>query len=406
MTQELARSNQSAPAAQQLSIKQMVESPAMVQRITKVAHSAIKPDKLAQALLFAVNRTPDLQRCSVESLFNCLTIAAQYGWTIGGPRPGMYMVPFGGVATPIPSYFGLQQTARESLDEWEIEADVVHEGDEFSYRKGLIPELSHRPHDDDSEVTHAYAIARSKSGRVKFDVMPTTAVEAIRARSRAGKSGPWVTDWEEMAKKTVVRRLCKYLPSSPALDSALELGDTAERPADLQIASASPVVNKSYARARDLTADVSTDSGTGAAPTTPIQGGGDPAPQPTSQGATDSPGAPTKGEAASSIAAAPKSGVCGNKRCKAALAADGSCPNCRVIDPPANDAESVTKRDLALHFSEETPISELVNFLHENEPRWARAKVVSKLTGPVSEMLEKDQRKIAFFVRLAILESK
>ncbi len=239
------------PATQALNIRQLLASPQIQERLAKVASTVIDPTKLAQALLLQVNRNADLQKCTAASLLDCLMVAAQYGWTVGGPRPGMYLIPYGTVATPIPSYFGLQQTARDCADEWEIEAEVVREGDKFVYAKGLHPQLEHQPYDEeDAGVTHAYAIARSKNGRTKFEVMPLTAIEAIRSRSRAAKSGPWVTDWAEMAKKTVVRRLCKYLPSSPRLDGALSLSDDADGGRDLVQAAQVPVVNASYAAAK------------------------------------------------------------------------------------------------------------------------------------------------------------
>lgn len=226
MTQAIERPTHERKAP---TIKDLIASPVVQSKLAKVASKNFDSDRLAQAMLVVVGKSPKLQNCSAESLLECLMTAAQQHWTIGGPRPGMYMVPYLGVATAIPSYFGFQQTARESDGEWEIEAAVVRDGDEFQYRRGLEPVLSHIPHDDDSApVTHVYAIARSKDGRTKFDVMTTEAVEKIRARSRAANDGPWVTDWDEMAKKTVVKRVCKMLPSSPAMDAAIELSNQSD----------------------------------------------------------------------------------------------------------------------------------------------------------------------------------
>ena len=73
------------------------------------------------------------------------------------------------------------------------------------------------------EVVAFYAVARLVGGGVQHDYMTRADVDAIRKRSRAASSGPWVTDYNEMGKKTVIRRLFKTLPVSVELCRALEL---------------------------------------------------------------------------------------------------------------------------------------------------------------------------------------
>ena len=67
-----------------------------------------------------------------------------------------------------------------------------------------------------------YAVCQFKDGTKKYEVMSKKEVDDIRKRSRAGQSGPWVTDYEEMAKKTVFKRLSKWLPVTPDLEAAVE----------------------------------------------------------------------------------------------------------------------------------------------------------------------------------------
>ncbi|MFN3771604.1 MAG: recombinase RecT, partial [Ectopseudomonas guguanensis] len=90
--------------------------------------------------------------------------------------------------------------------------------------------LSHRPAEDGSEgdITHVYAVARLKDGGRQFEVMSKAQVIAVQNQSKAGKSGPWVSHWEEMAKKTVIRRLFKYLPVSVEIQRAVMLDEKAE----------------------------------------------------------------------------------------------------------------------------------------------------------------------------------
>ena len=64
-----------------------------------------------------------------------------------------------------------------------------------------------------------------KDGEKSREFMDVDQVTAIQNRSRSGKSGPWITDWDEMAKKTVVRRHRKRLPMSTDLDEFLRQDD-------------------------------------------------------------------------------------------------------------------------------------------------------------------------------------
>ena len=75
---------------------------------------------------------------------------------------------------------------------------------------------------------HVYAVARLKDGGVQFEVMSRADVEKVRALSKAGSSGPWVDHFDEMAKKTVIRRLFKYLPVSIELQKAVVMDERAE----------------------------------------------------------------------------------------------------------------------------------------------------------------------------------
>ncbi len=49
-------------------------------------------------------------------------------------------------------------------------------------------------------------------------------IELVRAQSKAGNNGPWVTHWEEMAK-TAIRRLFKYLPVSIEIQRAVSMDE-------------------------------------------------------------------------------------------------------------------------------------------------------------------------------------
>ena len=128
--------------------------------------------------------------------------------------------------------------ARRSGQIVSLTARTVHENDAFKYEFGLEETMHHVPADGDrGKMTHVYAVAKLKGGGVQFDVMSRADVDKVRSTSKAGTNGPWVTHFEEMAKKTVIRRLFKYLPVSIEIQQAVTLDERAEAGIDQDNAS-------------------------------------------------------------------------------------------------------------------------------------------------------------------------
>lgn len=194
--------------------------------IASLVPQHLTPERLMRVAVNCVAKTPQLQQCSPESLLSAVMFAAEVGLEPGGALGHMYLVPFGTVCTPIIGYRGLAELARRSGEVKAVYAAVVREGDKFKVSLGLNPNIEHEPSFTGKELgapTFFYTVAVLKDGAPQFEVMSVAQVDAIRARSRSGKSGPWATDYEEMAKKTVFRRLAKWLPiSSERFTTALE----------------------------------------------------------------------------------------------------------------------------------------------------------------------------------------
>ncbi len=173
-------------------------------------------DRMIRIVLTTVQRTPKLLDCTQESLLACVIQCAQLGLEPDGMLGHAYLIPYGNTATLVVGYKGLLKLARQSGEISSISARVVHEKDKFEYEYGLAERLVHVPSEDEDPgaMTHAYAIFRLKDGGLHFDVMSKREIDAIRKRSKASGSGPWVTDYEEMAKKTVLRRASKMSPAS------------------------------------------------------------------------------------------------------------------------------------------------------------------------------------------------
>lgn len=200
----------------------------------------LTPDRVMRVALTSIAKTPDLLECSQQSLAAAVLQAAQLGLEPDGILGYAYLVPFKGIATLIPGYKGLLELARRSGKISTIEARVVHAKDRFRFAYGLKPVLEHTPAQEaeTGDLVAVYAVAHLKDGGLQWELMWKREVDAIRKRSRASASGPWVTDYEEMAKKTVLRRLCKMLPASVELQQAVAMDERAEiglPPIDLEV---------------------------------------------------------------------------------------------------------------------------------------------------------------------------
>lgn len=197
--------------------------------IAQVLPRHLKVERITNIALSSAASSNTLLQCTPQSIFKALISTSQLGLETNGPLGHAYLVPFKnkGIyeATPIIGYRGLIDLARRSGNVVSIEAHVVHEKDRFRCVFGLETVLEHEPcwDGDPGPMKAVYAVARIKDGGTQLEVMTKDAVDKIRKRSRASSSGPWVTDYEEMARKTVVRRLCKYLPMSVELAEALTL---------------------------------------------------------------------------------------------------------------------------------------------------------------------------------------
>lgn len=181
--------------------------------VQKLAPVGWDVQRMFKAVVAVVARTPTLLECSLDSIIRCSIQAAEIGIVPSGALGGAYLVPYKGQATLIIGYRGLIELARRSGQISKIEARVVYEGDDFHVRYGTDSAIEHMPRPQTTGTLIAvYAVATLSDGAKQFEVMTKVDVDRIRARSRSGDKGPWETDYNEMARKTVVRRLCKYLP--------------------------------------------------------------------------------------------------------------------------------------------------------------------------------------------------
>lgn len=193
-------------------------------------------DRLARIALTEVRKNPALMKCDQASFLGAIMQCASLGLEPGGALGHCYLLPFDnrkkGITEVqfIVGYRGMIDLARRSGQIQSIEARCVYAKDKFKVALGLDSNITHEPDWESADrgpLTFVYAVAKLKDGGIQFDVMSRVEVEKIKSRSKASNYGPWQTDYDEMAKKTVIRRLFKYLPVSIEMQRAVGLDEAA-----------------------------------------------------------------------------------------------------------------------------------------------------------------------------------
>lgn len=211
---------ETAVATTKKNVKDLLSGAEFKKQLSNALPAHITPDRFCRLALTIYNKTPKLQQCTQESLFSCLLDLSQMGLEPDGRRA--HLIPYGDKCTLIIDYKGLAElTYRSGLVSF-IHADKVCENDKFVFDRGQILKHEIDYSKPRGNVYAYYALCRFKDSSEKAEVMSNDEVESIRKRSKAGTSGPWVTDKDEMGKKTVFRRLAKWLPMSSEFKDALE----------------------------------------------------------------------------------------------------------------------------------------------------------------------------------------
>lgn len=203
-------------------------------QIQAVMPRHMSSERLFQLAVSSINHTPQLLEATPETILACVMKCSALGLepsAVDGLGRA-YILPYrnrkAGIveAQFILGYKGMLELCRNSGELRSIEARVVHEGDVFEFEYGLNETLRHVPCANGGKMTHVYCVAKFKDGGHYIDVMTKDEVDAIRKRSKASQSGPWETDYEAMARKTVIRRAFPYLPVSVEAQEAAASDET------------------------------------------------------------------------------------------------------------------------------------------------------------------------------------
>ena len=189
-------------------VKAIIESPKFKEEIAKVLPKHLTPERMVRVGVTAVMKNPALLECTPASVLNCLMLCSQAGLEPDGRLA--HLIPYGKTCQLIFDYKGLVTLALRNGYE-SVFADKVCEGDEFEARvENGVKLLNHKVNwKPPRGAVYAYYAVCKRKDEVDFEVMSLDEVKKIQDRSRAGKSGPWVTDFDEMGKKCPLRRMSK-----------------------------------------------------------------------------------------------------------------------------------------------------------------------------------------------------
>ena len=245
------------------SVREALMHPEMAQRMKAAIPKHLSAERMLRVCALAIQKTPKLAECDMMTLLGAMITLGTLGLEPNTPLGQAYLIPFekrtkengrwvttGVDVQVIIGYKGYIDLARRSGELVNIHADVVYEGDDFTFEYGTGMHMRHVPRGAraNRKPLWAYFYAKLADGGEAFEVLPYEEILAIRDASQGYQSAmrnrerypesfsktPWVAFEHEMAAKTMIRRIAKWLPMSieaadaTTIDSAHEGGATVD----------------------------------------------------------------------------------------------------------------------------------------------------------------------------------
>ncbi|MGP9790661.1 recombinase RecT [Roseinatronobacter sp. NSM] len=239
------------PLRQVQQVRELLSNTAARDQLSAVAAKHMNPERMMRVVANAIRTTPKLQQCEPMSFLGALMQCASLGLEPNTILGHAYLIPFDKkekndrtgkwevVRTDVQlivGYKGLIDLARRSGHITSLSANIHYSDDElWEYEEGTEARLRHRPGPMEGAKLHAYAIAKFKDGGHAYVVLPWAHVMKIRDGSQGWQSAvkfkktadsPWLKHEDEMAKKTAIRALAKYLPLSVEFMDAMTVDDS------------------------------------------------------------------------------------------------------------------------------------------------------------------------------------
>lgn len=216
-------------APQETKLEAFIASDRFAGEARRALPNFIHADQWLRAVLTCVRRTPALRNCNLQSVLQALMDCAQFGLAPGSAFGLAHLVPYGQECQLIIDYKGYIELAWRAA-KVQIRALAVYEKDRFEYEEGLDFKMIHVPafQGHPGELIGTYAVAATPDGRKslyflprwKIDLIRQASLEKVESARRRGKKisdTPWEKNFDEMAIKSAVRRLWKYLPKTPEM---------------------------------------------------------------------------------------------------------------------------------------------------------------------------------------------
>lgn len=247
----MAKRSEDAATTQTAVLKQEETLQALLRRYEPTIKAAlpahVTPERMLSIARTAIAVNPGLRRCSPLSVIAGVVLASRLGLECDGLLGEAYLIPRWNSNTQREEasfqlgYKGMHKLSIQHPDVEHVETRLIHEKDKFSLVYEPAPKFSHEPAmSDRGPVIGAYTYIRYKTGRVEV-FEPMTVSEALDIRDRFGPRnkagdlvGPWVTDTNEMIRKTAFRRNWKWMPKAVEMREAmraetrLDMGESPE----------------------------------------------------------------------------------------------------------------------------------------------------------------------------------
>jgi recombination protein RecT len=217
------------------------ESASTQQKMQALIPKELSHDKFKRLVVSLLYRQPELSECDPVSVFSCISDCATMGMYPDVVSGKVYFIARWNkklkrkVCTILVGFKGLRDLALQSPEILDIWPGVVREGDEFSMIRAPRQEIHHKPEiRETGQIIGFYSCAALKSGLTSFDWLPLSKVEETRDRAFNGleqwqkDQSPWTSYFEEMGKKTAIRRHFKSLPLTETAREAAEAEEKTE----------------------------------------------------------------------------------------------------------------------------------------------------------------------------------
>lgn len=195
----------------------------MKPEIARALPKHMDADRIARIALTLIRKNPDLANCTTESFLGALMTCSQLGFEPGSPTQEAYIIPRKGQAEFQLGYQGMVTLFYQHPMASSVKVETVRENDHFEHEEGLEERLVHRPCQTGprGRAIAYYSVARLINGGRTFKVMYPAEIEERRQKMPSKNSPAWRDNYDEMAKKTVLRNHFKALPKSAELARAL-----------------------------------------------------------------------------------------------------------------------------------------------------------------------------------------